>query len=133
MATLLCVTGAEAEMDALNAIVSKALGYPRPGVHVGGGRHVDMPEQWDGRGDAPLGWTKQYTANWVATAQVAAVPLSNAEEVELQRPAAQANLSVSERLTLAAALGARVLVDLSTYTPKAEATKGGEEAGAGKR
>lgn len=56
------------------ALENKALGYPLKGVHVGGGIHVPMPEQWDGTGTAPPGWTvanqetdvapDAKTANW---------------------------------------------------------------------
>jgi hypothetical protein len=35
----------------------KLLGYPLPGIHVGGGRHVDMPATWDRSGAVPIGWT----------------------------------------------------------------------------
>jgi len=37
-------------------------GYPSRGVHVGGGRHVDAPDTWDGTGDTPSGWTKGHEA-----------------------------------------------------------------------
>ncbi len=48
--TALLAAATEANQD-------KLLGYPLAGVHVGGGRHVDMPASWDGNGAVPIGWT----------------------------------------------------------------------------
>jgi hypothetical protein len=42
--------------DRLVALVNKALSSR--GVHVGGGRHVEMPDEWDGTGATPPGWTE---------------------------------------------------------------------------
>lgn len=38
----------------------KLLGNPKPPVHIGGGRHVEAPETWDGTGATPPGWTKEH-------------------------------------------------------------------------
>lgn len=48
----------EAEALELLTIREKA-GAPEPekGVHVGAGRHVQMPETWDGNGKVPAGWS----------------------------------------------------------------------------
>ena len=32
--------------------------YPSRGVHVGRGRHVDIPDTWDGAEPCPPGWTR---------------------------------------------------------------------------
>lgn len=53
-----CLVGTLEEMREAQAAVDKALGYPRRGRHVGGGRHVGMPDTWDGQGPCPPGWTK---------------------------------------------------------------------------
>ncbi len=118
-----CVTGLEAANDALNAIVSKALGYPRVGQHVGGGLHVNMPPTWDGQGATPPGWTKQVVANYVASALDSVLPLSDSLVTVLQGGAAQALLTGLEIATLTAAIAGRVTVDLDGggYVPKASA------------
>lgn len=123
MATDKSATGTEAEMDELCAIIDKALGYPRPGVHGGGGIHVPMPATWDGQGPTPPGWTKRATTPWVASATDAAAPLSDEMATELQRGAAQARLTGAERAKLATALAGRVQVELSGRTPKAKAAE----------
>lgn len=48
----------QAEALELLAIRKKA-GEPAPekGTHIGGGRHVPMPESWDGTGKVPAGWS----------------------------------------------------------------------------
>ena len=118
-----CAQGTEGAGDSLVAIINKALGYPKRGSHIGGGVHVTMPASWDGSGATPPGWTKQATANWVAAALDAAVPISDALATELQLPANLALLSAGEQTTLLAAISARANVDLETgiYIPKANA------------
>lgn len=118
-----CAQGVEATNDALSAIVSKALAYPKPGAHVGGGIHVNMPATWDGQGATPIGWTKQPVANWVASPVDSAVPISDALAAQLQAGPAQALLSGAEQATLAAALLARTSIDLEAgnYLQKASA------------
>lgn len=120
-------TGTEAEMDAVCAIIDKALGFPRAGTHVGGGIHVPMPETWDGQGPTPPGWTKRATTPWVASATDAAVPLSDAMAIDLQRAGAQARLTGPERATLATAIAGRSQVELNGRTPKANAVQGAAE------
>lgn len=46
----------KAEADLVKAARDK-LAPPLIGTQVGGGRHVDMPESWDGEGAVPIGWT----------------------------------------------------------------------------
>jgi hypothetical protein len=116
-------TGNEAAMDALSAIIDKALVFPRVGTNVGGGIHVQMPATWDGQGETPPGWTKRATTVWVASATDAAVPLSDAMATELQRAGAQARLTGPERATLAAAIASRTDAELDGRTPKAEAAR----------
>jgi hypothetical protein len=118
-----CATGTEITNDALVAIVNKALGYPKVGMHLGGGKHADMPASWDGQGKAPPGWTKSATANWVASALSAAVPIPDTLATELQKPASLSLLSAAEQTTLLAAIAARSNVDTETgnFVPKASA------------
>lgn len=44
------------------ALREKLLGNPRPGVHVGEGRHVALVASWDGTGETPAGWEREYSA-----------------------------------------------------------------------
>jgi hypothetical protein len=111
-------------MDAVCVIVDKALGFPRAGVHVGGGIHVPMPGAWDGQGPTPPGWTKRATTPWVASATDAAVPLPDVMAADLQLPAAQARLTGQEKTTLAAAVAGRSLVEFDGRIPKASAVQG---------
>ena len=122
-----CVAATEANNDALLAIISKALGYPQKGAHVGGGAHVNMPATWDGTGNTPPGWTKQPTANWVNTALDSAIPITDAMATALQQPGALANLSGAEQTVLSAALATRANKDLdgAAYSPKASAVSAG--------
>lgn len=110
-------------MDAVCAIIDKALGFPRVGSHVGGGIHVPMPQTWDGQGATPPGWTKSATTPWVASTADAAVPLPDDMATELQRAGAQARLTGQERATLAAAIAGRSQVELDGRTPKAKAAQ----------
>lgn len=110
-------------MDALVVTIDKALGYPKPGVRVGGGIHVPMPDTWDGTGATPPGWTKSASAVWVASPTDAAVPLSDALAAELQSPEAQAKLTGPERAAVATAIAGRSNVELNDKTPKAKAVQ----------
>jgi hypothetical protein len=51
--------GTKASVEAVQADVDTLMGYPSRGVHVGGGRHVDMPETFTP--GAP-GWTEHHAA-----------------------------------------------------------------------
>lgn len=127
-----CVADTEAKCDALVGIIDKALGYPKRGTHVGGGKHAVMPETWDGTGPTPPGWTKNATVSWVASAASAAVPVPDSLATQLQRPESLARLSVAERNTLSAAIAGRVNVDTEAggHTPKASAaSQAAERAG----
>lgn len=117
-------TGTEAEMDSVLVIIDKALGFPKPGQHVGGGIHVPMPQTWDGQGATPPGWTKSVSAVWVASATDAAIPLSDTLAADLQGAPAQARLTGQERATLATAIAGRSQVELDGRTPKAKAAQG---------
>lgn len=116
-----CAQGTEAANDALNAIVDKALVYPKIGVHIGKGPHVPMPPSWDGQGALPPGWTRHIVANYVASAATSALPIPDDLAALLQGPPAQANLSGAEKGTLTAAINGRATVDLDVggYVPKA--------------
>jgi hypothetical protein len=123
MANVTCVPGIEVTNDALVVIVDLAAGMPAIGVHIGGGIHVNMPPTWDAQGATPPGWTKHLETNWVQGPLVSAVPMSNSDVTLLQAAPAQARLSVGQIATLAAAIAARVPVDLEAgaYIPKASA------------
>jgi hypothetical protein len=48
------------ETEALELLtIRKKAGEPEPekGSHIGNGRHVTMPESWDGNGKIPPGWS----------------------------------------------------------------------------
>lgn len=111
MANQKCAAGSDATCDALQAIVNKALGYPKIGVHVGGGLHVVMPPTWDGQGAVPAGWTKSAVPVWMKDALTSWVPIPDTQATVLQGAPAQALLSAGEQTTLAAAIAARVTID----------------------
>ena len=118
-----CAQGTEAANDAINAIINKALVYPKIGTHIGSGVHVNMPPTWDGQGATPPGWSKQAVANYVASPTDAALPIPDTLAALLQAPPAQANLTGAEKGQLTAAINGRVTVDLDVggYVPKASA------------
>jgi hypothetical protein len=126
-----CVTGTEAESDALNALINKACALPRIGVHIGRGPHVTMPPTWSGSGATPPGWTKQMEQVWVASVADSVLPLPDSLAALLQGPPAQANLTGPEKAQLNSAIAGRVTVDLDVggYIPKAN----GAAQGAGKQ
>lgn len=99
--------GTEAECRAVAAAVDKALGYPRRGEHVGEGRHVVMPEAWDGTGECPPGWTATHEWVW-ADANGCIYSLS--DETVTAALAAGSVLSQTEKNTVVNASGARVTI-----------------------
>lgn len=118
-----CAQGTELTNDALLAILGKALALPRKGTHVGSGLHVTMPDNWNGSGETPPGWTKRASTNWVISALSSALPISDSMATELQKPESLALLSAAEQTTLVTAIAARVNVDIEIggYLPKANA------------
>jgi hypothetical protein len=52
-------TGTKASVEAVQADTDTLMGYPRKGVHVGGGRHAEMPDTFIP--GAP-GWTEHQAA-----------------------------------------------------------------------
>lgn len=52
------ITGIKAEIEAVQADVDKLMGCPCKGVHVGGGRHAVIPDEF--ATGAP-GWTEHHT------------------------------------------------------------------------
>lgn len=112
------VVGTEAACDEVVVLANKALGFPAKGRHVGGGRHVDMPDTWDGTGPTPPGWTKTVTAVYVSSPTDAAVPVSDTLAAALQDAKAQAKLTGQERAALATALAGRTSVELDGRTRK---------------
>lgn len=75
--TELCITGTETELEAARASIDKALSLPQKGTHVGGGRHVTMPDTWDGTGACPPGWTGTSSLVRVKTATDAILPVGD--------------------------------------------------------
>lgn len=113
------VPGLEVANDALNAIVSKCLGYPKRGTYVGGGpTTATMPDNWNGVGATPWGWTKQPTTCWFKSSLDTIEVIDDATAALLALPENQANLLAGEIVTLTAALAARVTVDTELYLPK---------------
>ena len=117
----------ESACDALNAIISKALGYPVAGVHIGAGRHVDMPASWDGLGATPPGWTKHEQQVWTLSALLAALPMPDDLIPRVQSGPAQNRLTGQEIASLAVAIAGRVTVDLDGYSPKENALLGADK------
>lgn len=109
-----CATfGSEAAANAVNALINKALQYPRRGTRVGQGPWANMPDTWDGSGDCPPGWTAQATS--VVVGATVELPISDALAAELQLVASQARLTAGERTQLNNAIAARANKDLAGY------------------
>lgn len=49
--------GTVIESRAMRRLARKAGVLPKRGVHHGGGRHVPMPQRWDGIGKIRIGWS----------------------------------------------------------------------------
>jgi hypothetical protein len=96
-----CLVGTLAEMQEAQRIVDKALGYPKKGRHVGGGKHTPIQEEWDGVGEVPPGWTKTASEPVVGVDGTAYLALTH-EEMKLLRPKLLAKLSARERSVVAA-------------------------------
>ena len=100
----------------------KLLGYPLAGVHVGGGRHVDMPASWDGNGAVPIGWTSYKGSS----RQHPTLP-QWATTLDPDAPAAMANgrrnrLNASEQTKMTADLAAAVPTLPGDWLPGASET-----------
>lgn len=54
------LVGDASTIEAAHAVREKLLGNPKSGVAVGEGRHIAMPQSWDGTGETPPGWEKEY-------------------------------------------------------------------------
>lgn len=94
---------------------------PAPGTHVGGGRHVDMPEQPPARDrrDWP-GWTTRYV-DWVAHPANTGAP-SDQFAVRITQPVREAWLAKRSRLTAAQRTWVQAHLDIAadldaTWTP----------------
>lgn len=96
-------TGTLANCQALNALQNKLQGLPLPGVHVGGGVHVDMPKTWDGTGPTPPGWT----AYGESSTKLVSVNSYTAElDARTQDAQSVATLSPPDQASLSAVLAA---------------------------
>jgi hypothetical protein len=108
--TSLLAAATEANQD-------KLLGYPLAGVHVGGGRHVDMPATWDGTGAVPPGWT-----SYKGSSRQHPTLAQWATPIDPDAPAAMANgrrarLNASEQAKMTADLAAAVASLPSDWLP----------------
>lgn len=115
-------SGTEAACGNIQAAIDKAYGYPRKGVHVGGGIHVDMPDTWDGTGATPPGWSKHYAPVFSASASDAVLQI---EDNVVSDCAASVVLTPGEKTIVANAAVTRTTVADPTNggsrSPKAEA------------
>lgn len=78
----------------IGAILDKAYQLPAKGTRVGAGRHVPMPETWDGNGPVPIGWASYQSHR------------NGDDEIWLPEPETQSKLNrltPGERAQLAAA------------------------------
>jgi hypothetical protein len=121
-----CLVGTPQEMLAAQLASDKALGFPRPGVHVGGGRHVPMPTTWDGQGACPPGWTATASAP-VLDKDGAAYLAITGNEGALVDPAILAKLQAAEVQAISKVDQAQ-LYDLGTIASDAAAAQDAKEA-----
>lgn len=101
----------DSEARELQAAVDAAMGYPRKGEHVGGGRHVDMPIKWDGTGECPPGWGATFTEVQHAEDKGFALAIDDADAARI---AEKLNvLDEQDRAQIASALASRTDKDLA--------------------
>lgn len=75
--------------------------FPRPGVHIGGGGHVPMPEVAPGLGDPPLGWSVRHRRmRRRLLDNVFAWVVDGAFQAAAGDPTARARLSGAQRTSL---------------------------------
>jgi hypothetical protein len=116
-----CLTGSPEEMLTAQRAIDKALGYPRKGLRVGGGRHVPMPETWDGTGECPPGWTATASAP-VLDKDGAAYLAITGLEMDLIDPENLTKLTTPEIQTVAKVAQSQ-LYDLKAIVNEAAVTK----------
>lgn len=118
--TSLLAAATEANQD-------KLLGYPLAGVHVGGGRHVDMPPTWDGSGAVPIGWTSyKGSSRQHPTLAQFATPVDD-ECAAAMGNGRRARLNAGEQTKMSADLVAAIVSLPSDWFPAgAQAAKGDE-------
>jgi hypothetical protein len=102
--------GTQARCSELVALVDKLEGYPNNiHTHVGGGRHVTVPNIWDGRLPAPPGWTHTWAIPIRHSSRNEwAVSTNGRVAAALQDPVRSARLTPAERTSLQADLTASV-------------------------
>lgn len=98
--------GTQAQCNAVGVICNKLRGYPlRDGVHVGGGRHVDIHQTVPGPG-----WTTAYAAvRKHPTLDTYAIPLG--DDIVSERALRGGRLTAGERTQFDAAASARTDLD----------------------
>lgn len=111
------VEGQPVELEEMRAVLDKVLGYPRRGVHVGGGIHVPMPDEWDGQGETPLGWTRTVGEPFLDVEGKLLLEVSDRTAQEVAE-ADTSKLSPGEQARLQAALARRV--EMSPKQPAIE-------------
>lgn len=112
-------TASDAEALALQAAIDSAMGYPRKGVHVGEGRHIDIPESWDGNGNPPPGWSAHYAEIYHAETRTPIIPFDDGDATRLV-PRINV-LGQQERAAVSDALGRRAEANIEAegYQPRA--------------
>ena len=116
-----CIQGTPEEMEAARVALDKLLGYPKRGVHVGGGIHCDMPDEWDGTGPTPPGWTKSYSAPVLTTDSKLAYLAVTGVEMDMADPEKLAKVGAGERALLGRVTQSE-LVDVKAIVAATEAT-----------
>ncbi len=107
-----------AEAEAMQATINKAMGYPMRGTHIGDGRHVDMPEEWDGKGDPPPGWCKNYAEIYDAESKQPAIPIAENDAAWLLSKLYLLDQQESAALSEALASRARIDIEADGYKPR---------------
>jgi hypothetical protein len=107
------------EAEILQTTINKVMGYPMRGTHVGDGRHIDIVDEWDGKGELPLGWCKNYVEIYDAELeQQIALPIAENDATELLSKLDM--LDQQESRILSSALATRTTIDLEAkeYKPR---------------
>ncbi len=111
------ITGTEAELDAIQALVDRAFGYPKRSTWTGSGRQFSPQASWDGIGATPVGWTSRYEAVWTLSSSDAVMRLEDAVVTFLL--GGSSPLNASEKAQIATKTNARSdMTNFGSRTPK---------------
>lgn len=115
--------------DQTEALQDKLLGLPLAGVHIGGGRHVDMPQTWDRSGAVPPGWTSyKGSTRQHPTLSQWATPL-DPDAVNAMGNGRKSRLSLPEQTKMSADLAAAVATLPVDWLPASAQTAKGDDGG----